>query len=181
MAPFFTGKGDQGDTGFLGEGRISKTSLRIEAIGTVDEATAAIGLARSLSAGEKTSDILILIQKQLYGLMTEVSASPENVEKFHRIGKTEIDWLEKIVKDLEEIVTIPRDFVLPGETPASGALSLSRAIVRRAERRIISLLDGGEIKNRELVAYLNRLSSLLFVLEVYESSQSGGIVRLAKD
>ena len=72
MASFYTGGGDQGDTGFLGEGRISKSSLRIEAVGTVDEVTAALGFARSIAASETTRDILVNIQKQLYGLMTEL-------------------------------------------------------------------------------------------------------------
>ncbi len=180
MTSFFTGGGDQGETGFLGEGRISKSSLRIEAVGTVDEVTAALGLARSLAANEKTRVILIQIQKHLYGLMTELSASPENAKVFSRISTEEILWLEKQVGEIEEIVALPHEFILPGETPASGALSLARTITRRAERRVVSLFEAGEILNKELIAYLNRLSSLLFILEVYESSQSGGTVRLAK-
>lgn len=180
MASFYTGGGDQGETGFLGEGRISKSSLRIEAVGTVDEVTAALGLARSIAASEKTRSILIQIQKHLYGLMTELSASPENAKVFSRISTEEIFWLEKQVGEIEEIVALPSEFILPGETPASGALSLARTITRRAERRVVSLFEAGEISNKELIAYLNRLSSLLFILEVYESSQSGGTVRLAK-
>ena len=180
MASFYTGGGDQGDTGFLGEGRISKSSLRIEAVGTVDEVTAALGFARSIAANEKTRDILVNIQKQLYGLMTELSASCENAEVFTRITDKEVDWLEQQVKSIEDVVELPHGFILPGETPASGALSLGRTVVRRAERRVVALFDAGEIQNKELMAYLNRLSSLLFILEVYESSQSGGTVRLAK-
>ena len=180
MASFYTGGGDQGETGFLGKGRISKSSLRIEAVGTVDEVTAALGLARSIAASEKTSAILIQVQKQLYGLMTELAASPENAETFTRISESEIAWLEEQVGEIEKLVTLPREFILPGETPASGALSLARTITRRAERRVVSLFDAGEISNKELIAYLNRLSSLLFILEVYESSQSGETVRLAK-
>ncbi len=180
MASFYTGDGDQGETGFLGKGRISKSSLRIEAVGTVDEVTAALGLSRSIAASEKTRSILLQIQKQLYGLMTELSASPENAEIFSRISSEDVAWLEGQVREIEEMVALPREFILPGETPASGALSLARTITRRAERRVVSLFDAGEISNKELIAYLNRLSSLLFILEVYESSQSGGTVRLAK-
>ena len=180
MASFYTGGGDQGDTGFLGEGRVSKNSLRIEAVGTVDEVTAALGLARSIAASEKTHDILLKVQKQLYGLMTEISASLENAEVFQRISDEDIIWLEEQISSLEKTVELPREFILPGETPASGALSLARTIVRRAERRVVSLLEAGEIGNKAVIVYLNRLSSLLFVLEVFESSQSGGTVRLAK-
>lgn len=181
MASFYTGGGDQGETGFLGKGRISKSSLRIEAVGTVDEVTAALGFSRSIAASEKTRSILLQIQKQLYGLMTELSASPENAEIFSRITGEDIAWLEGQVGEIEKIVALPREFILPGETPASGALSLARTITRRAERRVVSLYDAGEISNKDLIAYLNRLSSLLFILEVYESSQSGGTVRLAKE
>ena len=180
MASFYTGGGDQGDTGYLGAGRISKDSLRIEAVGTVDEVTAALGLARSIAASEKTCTILVQIQKQLYGLMTELSASLENAKIFSRISEIEVNWLEEQIRELEKLVILPREFILPGETPASGALSLARTITRRAERRVVSLFDAGELPNKMLMAYLNRLSSLLFILEVYESSQSGGTIRLAK-
>lgn len=180
MASFFTGGGDQGDTGFLGEGRISKSSLRIETVGTVDEVTAALGFARSIAVSEKTRTILLAIQKQLYGLMTELSASLENAKTFTRITDEAIYWLEQHIMELEAMVELPHEFILPGETPASGALSLARTIVRRAERRIVALLNAGEIENKFLVTYINRLSSLIFVLEVYESSLGDGSVRLAK-
>lgn len=180
MASFFTGGGDQGDTGYLGEGRISKSSLRIETVGTVDEVTAALGLARSIAVSEKTRTILVALQKQLYGLMTELSASLENAKTFSRISNNEINWLEQQIKDLEAMVELPHDFILPGETPASGALSLARTIARRAERRVVALLNAGEVENKALVTYINRLSSLIFILEVYESSLGEGSVRMAK-
>jgi len=101
-------------------------------------------------------------------------------KSFPELLGEDIAWLEGQVGEIEKIVALPREFILPGETPASGALSLARTITRRAERRVVSLYDAGEISNKDLIAYLNRLSSLLFILEVYESSQSGGTVRLAK-
>lgn len=180
MGSFYTGKGDEGNTGFLGEGRISKNSLRIEAVGSVDEANAALGFARSIAIGKKTKQILLDIQKQLYFLMSELSASPEVSDRFDKIGEEEINWLEEKVKEIEGQVDLKREFIVPGENPSSGALSLTRTIVRRAERRTIALLEAGEIQKILLITYLNRLSSLIFILEVYEASLSGPGIRLVK-
>lgn len=181
MAHFFSGQGDSGDTGYLGEGRLSKASRRMEALGSVDEATAALGLARSLSASDDSRNLVLSLQKQLYLLMSELAASPENAALFDKIGDEQVAWVETQIADLEGRVTLPRDFILPGETPASAAFSLARTVVRRAERCVVALLEEGEITKPVLVAYLNRLSSLLFILEVYESSLTGNGVRLAKE
>ena len=180
MAPFYTGKGDTGDTGYLGEGRISKNSLRIEAVGSVDEANAAIGFARSISIGQETKDVLIEVQKQLYFLMTELSASPDISDRFDKISDNEIQWLEEKISAIESLVDLKREFIIPGENPSSGALSLARTIVRRAERKTIALFDAKKIQEEILISYLNRLSSLIFILEVYEASLSGPGVRLVK-
>ena len=179
--PFYTAKGDSGETSYLGEGAISKSSLRIEAVGSVDEATAAIGLARALSVSEKTKEILLETQKHLYLLMSELSASLEVAVKFDNLDDEHIQWLENRIEDLEESVKLPRVFIIPGGSPASGALSLARTIVRRAERRSVAMLEANLIQKSVLVAYLNRLSSLLFVLEVFESTFSGNEIELTKE
>lgn len=180
MAPFYTGKGDAGDTGFLGSGRISKTSDRIEAIGSVDEATAALGMARALTKSDEIRQVILDVQKKLYYLMSELAADPQTAHQFDKINKQEVDWLEDQISFFENKVDIPREFILPGESPVSGALSLARAIVRRAERRVISLYESNGFEKEVLIAFLNRLSSLIFILEVYESSLSGHGIRLAK-
>jgi cob(I)alamin adenosyltransferase len=181
MSPFYTAQGDSGDTGYLGPGRISKASLRIEAVGSVDEASAALGLARSLTKNNKTQTILRQVQKQLYVLMSELSADPSVAHQFNQLSKTEIDWLEGEIAGLEDLVDIPRAFILPGENPTSAALDLARTVIRRAERRAIALLDAEEVKKPLLIAYLNRLSSLIFVLEIYEITIDGSNVALAKE
>lgn len=181
MAPFYTGKGDSGDTGYLGEGRLSKADPRIEALGCVDEATAALGLARSLSASDDVSALILSLQKDLYQLMSELAAPPENAAVFDEIGEEQVAWLEARIADFEGRVTLPREFILPGENPASGALALARTVVRRAERRVVALLEEGGITKTILVTYLNRLSSLIFILEVHESSLTGDGIRLAKE
>ena len=180
MSPFFTTKGDSGETSYLGEGSISKSSTRIEAVGSVDEATAALGLARSLSKNEKTRSILLTVQKHLYLLMSELSASPEVADRFDVIHEEHLEWVEAQISQLEELVNIPRVFIFPGGSPSCGALALARTIVRRAERRAVALLEAKGIKNQLLVAYLNRSSSLLFILEVFENSVSGHGIELTK-
>lgn len=180
MTPFYTAEGDRGDTGYLGKGRISKSSLRIEAVGSVDEATAAIGLARALCGDQKTQTILIETQRHLYVLMSELSASPDVASKFDQLDEGYLNWLEDNIKQIEEVIELPREFILPGGSPASGALSLARTIVRRAERRAVAMLEEELIQKQLLTAYLNRLSSLLFVLEIYETGLSGQTIQLSK-
>lgn len=181
MASFFTARGDSGDTGFLGEGRISKASLRIEAVGCVDEANAVLGFARAITENDRLRSILLHIQKKLYLLMAELSAAPEVADQFDKINQDDIQWLESRISDLEREISLPSEFIIPGETPVSGALAMARTVVRRAERRAVALLDAGEIQKQTLIAYLNRLSSLLFVLEVFETSLNGGGVRSVKE
>jgi len=170
MSPFYTANGDDGFTGLLGEGRIAKNAPRIEAIGTLDEATAAIGLARSLSKSDPVRSLLIHLQRDLYHIMAEVAATPENASRFRRIQEEQVEWLEQQTETISQSISIPKEFILPGDSPAGGALSLARAIVRRAERRVVALFHEGDIENLELVRYLNRLSSLLFLLELFEIS-----------
>ena len=180
MAPFYTTEGDQGETGYLGQGKISKSSLRIEAVGCVDEANAAIGLARALSVDQKTHSILFEIQKHLYHLMSELSTSQEAADKFDKLDESHVNWLEAHIQDLEASIELPRAFIIPGSSPSNGALDLARTIVRRAERRAVAMLEEELIQKQLLIAYFNRLSSLLFVLEVYESLISGNDIQLTK-
>jgi len=181
MTPFFTGKGDSGETGYLGEGRISKDSVRIEAVGSVDEANAALGFARAMSEVEEIQQIIFQVQKKLYELMSELSADVETADQFDKITEQDIKWLETQIDRLEQSVAMPREFIVPGGSPAGGALAVSRTVVRRAERRAIALFNVDGIKKKILIVYLNRLSSLLFILEVYEASHSGRGVRLVKE
>ncbi len=181
MSNFYTRKGDDGTTGLLGEGRLPKYHPRIEAIGTLDETTAALGLARAHSHSPEVNEILIQTQRDLYNLMAEVAATPENAAKFRNIDSSNIDWLEKQTDLLNEKVDIPKEFILPGETKSGGALSLARTITRRAERRVAELFADGELENKELLRYLNRLSSLCFVLELVENQFEGKEVKIVKN
>jgi cob(I)alamin adenosyltransferase len=182
MKSIYTRTGDDGYTGLLGEGRVPKFDARMEALGAVDEATAALGLARNLTSVPETGQLLLTIQRHLYGLMAETAATPENAAAFHSIGAEQVTWLEEEADTLSQTVPMPREFIVPGDSLPGAYLDLARTIVRRAERRLAELLQRGDIENTELLRYLNRLSSLLFMLELREN-QALGTERptLAKD
>jgi cob(I)alamin adenosyltransferase len=173
MARFYTKKGDDGYTGLLGKGRAPKYDLRIETVGTIDEANAAIALARTLSQDPQTAAILKNVQIDLYHLMAEVSAEPENAPNFRQINTGRVSWLENQIDILSVQVTIPDEFILPGDSRAGAAIDLARTIVRRAERHLARMLLAKKIENRELLRYLNRLSSLCFILELLENKAAG--------
>ena len=177
---FYTSKGDDGTTSLLGEGRVAKYHARIEAVGTLDESTAALGLARAQCLDPRSSPILLEAQRDLYRLMAEVAATPENAERFHFIDEARVKWLEAQTDELSLSVAMPKEFILPGDSLAGAALSLARAIIRRAERRVVELHDEQEVVNPDLQRYLNRLSSLCFVLELVENKAAGHQTSLAK-
>ena len=173
MTKFYTKKGDDGYTGTLGKGRIAKHDPHIEAIGAIDEADAAIALARTLCLSAESKSILFEVQKDLYHLMSEVSAVPENSKQFLYINADKVNWLEKQTDEISSHVDVPNEFIIPGDSQAGAAIDLARTIVRRAERRLAYLVHENLIENTDLIRYLNRLSSLCFALELLENQTSG--------
>ncbi len=171
--PFYTRGGDDGYSGLLGEGRVPKSNLRLEALGTVDEAGAALGLARSLSRSPEAKQLLLEVQRHLYGLMAELGATPENAARFRSITAEQVTWLEAQMDDLSASVEVPKEFIIPGDTVEGALMDLARTVVRRAERRVVELFHQGGIENQELMGYLNRLSSLCFILELRENQLAG--------
>ena len=176
---FFTRKGDDGTTGLLSKGRVTKNDARIEAMGTLDESSAALGLARSLAHEQRSAALLLEAQRDLYRLMAEVASSPGNAPQF-RFDPKRVEWLEQEIEALSKTVQVPGEFIVPGDTPSGAALSLARAVVRRAERRLVELFDRKTTVNPALQQYLNRLSSLLFVLELVENQAAGKETTRAK-
>jgi cob(I)alamin adenosyltransferase len=170
---FYTRTGDDGTTGLLGEGRIAKSDLRVDALGTIDEANAAVGLARAACQSIEARGSLVQIQRDLYGIMTEVAATEENTERFRSIGAERVEWLETLINRLSETVEPPREFIVPGDCPAGAALDLARTVTRRAERRLVELNQREKLPNPALLSYLNRLSSFCFVLELRENQLAG--------
>jgi len=168
------GTGDEGYTDLLGPERVAKYDLRPETYGTLDEASSALGLARALSNQERTRDTIRHVQHDLYLLMAEVATPVAQLEKLpYRVSEEQANWLDATIKELEGQVELPKQFVLPGASAASAAIDLSRTIVRRAERHAVRLIHEGRMPQGQVLRYLNRLSSLLFVLARYEEYASG--------
>lgn len=173
MTKFYTRSGDDGTTSLLGVGRARKDAPRLETIGTLDEANAALGMARAACQVPQSHEILLKVQRDLYGLMAEAAATPENAARFRVIEAPQVIWLEEQIAAIQDHVAPTDEFIVPGDTPAGAALDLARAMVRRAERRLAGLHLEGDIENPELLRYLNRLSSLCFVLELLENHHAG--------
>jgi cob(I)alamin adenosyltransferase len=152
---------------------VPKYDPRPEATGTVDEANAALGMARALCQHPHSRELILGVQRDLYHLMAELSATPENAARFRTIDAGRVTWLEGETDRVGKQVEMPPEFIVPGDSLAGAALDLARAIVRRAERRVARLVHSGELENGECLRYLNRLSSLCFVLELLENQAAG--------
>jgi len=161
----YTKKGDDGTTGLLYGGRVRKDSWRIELNGAVDEAQAAIGLARAESEPDsEVNERLTSLARDLYVLMAEVATAPENRAKL-TAGSTLVTAemvaaLEAGIDDLLAHFDMPSDFIVPGENRVAAGLDLARTIVRRAERLAVAEPVEGSL----VVPYLNRLSDLLWAM-----------------
>jgi len=172
---FYSRDGDDGYTGLLGPERVPKYDLRPEAYGTVDEAQAALGVARAGEASARTTEIVLAVQRRLHTVMAELAAAGDADSPFSgSITTTDVSQLEAWIAELEAGVEMPREFVLPGDSPAGATLHVARTIVRRAERLAVQLSHEGLLANGEVVRYLNRLSSLLFVLAIWEDQAATG-------
>ena len=173
-----TRRGDDGTTGLLfGGERIAKDDLRTEAYGTIDEAVAALGIARAeigrsesgleLAAGDLGA-ILLGIQRDLFvaaaELATQKAAWDRQVGGVSRITASMVSRVDTLLHAVEAGIVMPAEFVVPGETVVSAAIELARTIVRRAERRAVTLGSKGLIPGPHLLPYLNRLADLLWVL-----------------
>ncbi|HYI21216.1 MAG TPA: cob(I)yrinic acid a,c-diamide adenosyltransferase [Candidatus Limnocylindrales bacterium] len=166
-----TGKGDDGSTGLLYGGRIAKDDPRTEAYGTVDEAVAALGLARIelTTAGlTELAESVLRWQRELFVVGAQLSTNPEAIDRLEdgvtRVSEEMLEGVEAELARWESVVEMPREFVVPGETRASAALEVARTVLRRAERRIIALERNVELATGWTVPYINRLADLVWVL-----------------
>ncbi|MEA2518525.1 MAG: cob(I)alamin adenosyltransferase [Chloroflexota bacterium] len=175
-----TRRGDDGTTGLLfGGDRIAKDDLRTEAYGTIDEAVAALGMARAqlgvkdrigtLNSGfGDLPQILLRIQRELFVVAAELATQPAAWDRqqdgVSRVSAEMVDGVESMLREAEAHVDMPTEFVVPGETAVSAAIELARTILRRAERRAVTLRSDGLIPGPHLLPYLNRLADLVWVL-----------------
>jgi cob(I)alamin adenosyltransferase len=163
----YTKTGDDGTTGLVRGPRRLKYDLRVNCFGTVDEANAAIGVAR-LSTGSmpKIDAVLSRIQNDLFDLGSDLAtpgADPEGTPPSLRITSVQTQWLEQQIDWYNEGLTPLTSFILPGGTPLAAALHVARTVTRRAERLAVELVLTEPGVNSEVMVYLNRLSDLLFV------------------
>jgi cob(I)alamin adenosyltransferase len=161
----YTRKGDDGTTGLLYGGRVAKNSARIETNGAVDEAQAALGLARAeAEPGSELDQILVALERDLYCLMAEVATDVKNRSKLvpgtSLVTAEMVEGLESRIDELTERTTMPTEFVIPGANRRSAALDMARTLVRRAERLAVSEPVPGSV----VTTYLNRLSDLVWTL-----------------
>ncbi|HOF87635.1 MAG TPA: cob(I)yrinic acid a,c-diamide adenosyltransferase [Armatimonadota bacterium] len=169
---WYTGKGDGGETSLFFGGRVAKDDPRIEALGALDEASSAIGVARAFAARADAA-LLIRAGRALSHIMGEVAA-PDPGKLAARLEPAAVTALEAEIAALSAPLPPFAGFVVPGDTPAGALLDHARAVTRRAERRVIPLVRDGRVNNPAILAYLNRLSSLLYLLARREDAAAGG-------
>ena len=172
MVKIYTRKGDDGTTGLWYGGRVEKSGLRPEAYGAVDEAGAALGLARAAAGAdpELYEDILAL-QRELFVAGAELATAPEAADRLEEgvshVTEDMVDRLEDIIDRYMDRVDLPPKFVIPGGGELSARLDLARTALRRAERRVVDLKLAGELADETVLRYLNRASDVLFALARY--------------
>jgi cob(I)alamin adenosyltransferase len=175
-----TRRGDDGTTGLLfGAARVFKDDRRTEAFGAVDEAIAALGVARAelgLKAQYGTSprtldrlpELILRLQRELFVVAAELATAPDAADRQKpgetRVTAAMVDGLDAVLAETEAAVDLPREFVVPGETRLSAYLEMARTIIRRAERRAVALRRAEPVGDDHLLAYLNRLADLLWIL-----------------
>jgi len=169
----YTRKGDDGTTGLYGGGRVAKDSEAPEAYGTVDEAQAALGVARAAcERGGELDELLVAIERDLWVLMAELATDTSNAHKLvdgtSRVTRAMVDALESRIDDYSGRFEPPTEFVVPGQTATAALLDVARTVVRRAERASLrAAADGSQV-----VPYLNRLSDLVWTLARWAEGHS---------
>jgi cob(I)alamin adenosyltransferase len=164
----YTRQGDDGTTGLLYGGRVSKAGGVTEACGTVDEAVAILGLARAHTEDPAAGQELLGLQRELFVVGADLATNPGERGKLEPgvslVTEVMTRRLEERIDALVRAHPLPNAFVVPGANPASSCLDVARSVIRRAERRVVEIRDSGAEVNDALLRYLNRLSDLLFVL-----------------
>lgn len=155
----YTKTGDKGTTGLFTGERVPKDSLRVEVYGIIDEADAALGLARATCVKKDVREKIYSAQKMLWALMADFASIGGN----SRVTLEQISLLETMIDETDSMLPPLKEFVIPGESTGSAALHMARTIIRRAERTAWALSRSEQINEQALVA-LNRLSDLCFVL-----------------
>jgi cob(I)alamin adenosyltransferase len=163
-----TKTGDSGTTGLMYGRRVPKTHPRVETCGAVDELNAAMGMARAMATENFVSENLFAVQKDLIVLMGEVGVAMEDLPRYVKDGYSLVTpemtaKLDVLVKEIESQKVSFKGWATPGATQSSATLDMARTICRRAERCVCALKESDELKNGEIIIFLNRLSDLLWL------------------
>ena len=181
MPRIYTKTGDDGTTGLLYGGRVSKADLVPEACGTLDEAVAVLGLARAHSGDLALSDELLGLQRELFVVGADLATNPDQRAKLEPcvslVAPEMVTRLESRIDELVMAHPLPNAFIVPGANPVSAFLDLARSTIRRAERRVVELRESGAVVNEDAFLYLNRLSDALFVLARVAAGETEPISR----
>jgi len=182
MPNVYTRTGDKGDTGLFGGSRVPKQSLRVEAYGTVDEANAALGAAKAMLPAGQWRRRVHDVQQRLFVLAAELASDPEGAAILaNKINTEDITDLEHLIDDCLAVTGPQREFVVPGRDDRSGAFHQARTVVRRAERRVLTLAETEPVRP-ELIKYLNRLSDAVYSLaRLAETWRDEEIERIVRD
>jgi len=164
----YTKTGDQGLTSLVGGARVSKASLRVDSYGDVDELNAVLGIIRSQDVDDEISSLLIAIQNDLF-IMGADLASPPDIE-VPRVSKESVENLEEAIDNFLEELEHLKEFILPSGNTAGSYLHFARTVSRRAERKVVKLMEEEQI-GEYVLQYLNRLSDLLFVMARIENQR----------
>ena len=174
LTRIYTRKGDDGSTGLGGGQRVPKDSLRVAAYGAVDELNSAIGVALATGVALRLTEVLPVIQNELFHLGSDLCflEADKGAFRIPQIESRHVEALERLMDDLNAVVGVLENFVLPGGAPGAAHLHLARTVCRRAERDAIALARIEAI-GPFVVPYLNRLSDALFVMARYENHERG--------
>ena len=167
-----TKQGDEGQTSLVGGRRVSKADPRVEAYGTLDELGSVMGFARAICSHGKVSEATKAIQKELFTVSASL-ATPQDDRKTNRVTKAMVDGLTRQVEEIEAIEGILGDWALPGEHAAAAAYDVARTVCRRAERAAVRLTEDGVDVDAFSIAYINRLSDLLWLFGRLVEKEAG--------
>ena len=176
-----TKQGDGGETGLAGGLRISKADLRVEAYGTVDELNTVLGFARSICSDAEIAGWTETIQRTLFRVGSALSTPPGGKKGLSALSSEDVDSLTELVYRIEAIEGILSDWSLPGAHRESAAYEVARTVCRRAERCAVRLMESGEEVAFEVLAYLNRLSDLIWLFGRRIEHTAGIDARLRDD
>jgi cob(I)alamin adenosyltransferase len=163
MSSIATKKGDRGETSLTGGLRVSKSSIRVEAYGTVDELNSAMGFARSITEDAELRERTKIIQRELFKVGSALATPPQSRRGEAPLSAAMVDALTDQVHELEALKGMLSDWSIPGEHPAAAAYDVARTICRRAERCVVRLIESGDEVEADVLPYLNRLSDLLWL------------------